>query len=127
MSSFFDFLNAINDTKKDLIKEDPHTEKDYVPFMVNRGLSYFGDTVMYANEMNMHASIPKKWQFEFYLAGIKKKKRFSKWSKKESTSDDLKLIMQEYNYSSKRAQEALDMLTNEQLKSIRESYKTGGK
>jgi NACalpha-BTF3-like transcription factor len=127
MSSFFDFLNAINDTKKDLIKEDPHTEKDYVPFMVNRGLSYFGDTVMYANEMNMHSSIPKKWQFEFYLTGIKKKKRFSKWAKKESTSDDLKLIMQEYNYSSKRAQEALDMLTDEQLKSIRESYKTGGK
>jgi NACalpha-BTF3-like transcription factor len=127
MSSFFDFLNAINDTKKDLIKEDPHTEKDYVPFMVNRGLSYFGDTVMYANEMNMHTSIPKKWQFEFYLTGVKKKKRFSKWAKKESTSDDLKLIMQEYNYSSKRAQEALDMLTNEQLKSIRESYKTGGK
>jgi NACalpha-BTF3-like transcription factor len=112
---------------KDLIKEDPHTEKDYVPFMVNRGLSYFGDTVMYANEMNMHASIPKKWQFEFYLTGLKKKKRFSKWAKKESTSDDLKLIMQEYNYSSKRAQEALDMLTDEQLKSIRESYKTGGK
>lgn len=127
MSSFFDFLNAINDTKKDLIKEDPHTEKDYVPFMVNRGLSYFGDTVMYANEMNMHASISKKWQFEFYLAGIKKKKRFSKWAKKESTSDDLKLIMQQYDYSAKRAQEALDMLTDEQLKSIRESYKTGGR
>lgn len=127
MSSFFDFLNAINDTKKDLIREDPHTEKDYVPFMVNRGLSYFGDTVMYANEMNMHTSIPKKWQFEFYLSGIKKKKRFSKWAKKDSTSDDLKLIMQQYDYSAKRAQEALDMLNDEQLKSIRESYKTGGR
>ena len=127
MSSFFDFLNAINDTKKDLIREDPHTEKDYVPFMVNRGLSYFGDTVMYANEMNMHTSIPKKWQFEFYLSGIKKKKRFSKWAKKDSTSDDLKLIMQQYDYSAKRPQEALDMLNDEQLKSIRESYKTGGR
>ena len=127
MSSFFDFLNAINDTKEDLLRKDPHTEKDYVPFMVNRGLSYFGDTVMYANEMNMHASIPKKWQFEFYLSGIKKKKRFSKWTKKDSTSDDLKLIMEEYDYSAKRAQEALDMLTDEQLKSIRESYKTGGR
>ena len=127
MTSFFDFLDAIKDTKKDLIKEDPHTEKDYVPFMVNRGLSYFGDTVMYANEMNMHSSIPKKWQFEFYLSGIKKKKRFSKWAKKDSTSDDLKLIMQQYDYSAKRAQEALDMLSDEQIKSIRESYKTGGR
>lgn len=127
MSSFFDFLNAINDTKKDLIKEDPHSEKDYVPFMVNRGLSYFGDTIMYANEMNTHASIPKKWQFDFYLNGIKKKKRFSKWSKKDSTSDDLKLIMQQYDYSAKRAQEALDLLTDDQLKNIRESYKTGGR
>lgn len=123
----FEYLNAINFTKVNLLKDDPHLLKDYNSFIVNRGLSYFGDTVMYANEMNMHASIPKKWQFDFYLAGIKKKKRFSKWSKRESTSDDLKLIMQQYDYSAKRAQEALDMLTDDQLKSIRESYKTGGR
>lgn len=81
--SFFDYLNAINTTKKDLMKEDPLSEKDYVPFMINRGLSYFPDTIMYANEMNKYSSIPKDWQFAFYMHSIKPKKRFSKWHKKD--------------------------------------------
>lgn len=125
--NFFDFLNSINDTKDHLIKKDPHTEKDYVPFMVNRGLSYFSDTIMYANEMNMHASIPKTWQYEFYLNAIKKKKRFSKWAKKDASSEDLKLVMNEYGYSAKRAQEAISLLNDEQLTDLRKKYSMGGK
>lgn len=125
--NFFDFLNAINDSKEDLIKKDPLNEKDYVPFMVNRGLSYFTDTIMYANEMNMHASTPKKWQFDFYLHGVKKKKRFAKWAKKDASTDDIKLVMKEYDYSAKRAQEALTLLTDHQLVELRAKYDTGGR
>jgi len=125
--SFFDFLNAINDTKKDLIKEDPHTEKDYVPFMINRGLSYFPDTIMFANEMNAHASIPKNWQFDFYLNGIVKKKRFSKWHKRDQNSDQLALVMREYGYSAQKAAQALELLTEKQIKELQEKYKTGGR
>ena len=125
--NFFDFLNAINDSKEDLIKKDPLNEKDYVPFMVNRGLSYFADTVMYANEMNLHAAVQKKWQFDFYLHAVKKRKRFSKWAKKDSSTDDIKLLMKEYNYSAKRAQEALTLLTDHQLVELRAKYDTGGR
>ena len=125
--SFFDFLNAINDSKKDLIKEDPLTEKDYVPFMINRGLSYFPDTIMFANEMNKHPSIPKDWQFAFYLNGVNKKKRFSKWHKKDQNSENLKLVMREYNYSSEKAVVALELLTDENLKELRLKYIEGGR
>lgn len=125
--SFFDYLNAINTTKKDLMKEDPLSEKDYVPFMINRGLSYFPDTIMYANEMNKYASAPKDWQFAFYLNSIKPKKRFSKWSKKDQNSDDIKLIMREYNYSAVRAAEALEILSDSQLTELRNSYTAGGR
>ena len=125
--SFFDYLNAINTTKKDLMKEDPLSEKDYIPFMINRGLSYFPDTIMYANEMNKYSSIPKDWQFAFYMHSIKPKKRFSKWHKKDQNSDDLNLIMKAYGYSSQKAAEALEILTDAQLVAIRESYSTGGK
>lgn len=125
--SFFDFLNAINDSKKDLIKEDPLTEKDYVPFMINRGLSYFPDTIMFANEMNKHATIPKDWQFAFYLNGVNKKKRFSKWHKKDQNSENLKLVMREYNYSSEKAAVALELLTDENLKQLRLKYTEGGR
>jgi len=123
----FDYLNAINLTKKDLMKEDPLNAKDYNAFIVNRGLSYFPDTVLYANEMNRFASIPKDWQFAFYLNSIKTKKRFSKWHKKDQNSEDLNLIMKAYGYSSQKAAEALEILTDEQLASIRANYDAGGK
>ena len=58
----FDFVNSINYDKRDLF-EDPQAEKDYVPFLVNRSLSYFPDTALYANEMNQQAGIPKRWQY----------------------------------------------------------------
>ena len=125
--NFFDFLNAINVTKQDLIKDDPQSEKEYVPFMVNRGLSYFHDTIMYANEMNKYASVPKKWQFDFYRNSIPKKKRFSKWHKKDQNSDDLNLVMNAYNYSSEKAAAALEILTDEQIKNLRDSYSRGGR
>jgi hypothetical protein len=125
--NFFDFLNSINDSKEDLLKKDPLSEKDYNSFMVNRGLSYFGDTILYANEMNSRTDIPKKWQYEFYLYGIKKKRRLSKWHKKDVNGEDLKLVMQEYQYSTKRALEVLSLLTEEQLQTIREKHDTGGR
>jgi NACalpha-BTF3-like transcription factor len=61
------------------------------------------------------------------LHGVRKKKRFSKWAKKSASSDDIKLIMKEYDYSIKRAQEALEMLSEQQLKDMREKYVIGGK
>ena len=125
--SFFDYLNAINVSKVDLMKEDPLSEKDYVPFMINRGLSYFSDTIMYANEMNKYSNIPKDWQFAFYMQSVPKKKRFSKWHKKDQNSDDLNLIMTVYDYSSQRAAEALELLTEAQVQSLRDSYSKGGK
>ena len=125
--NFFDFLNSINTTKKDLLEEDPLSEKDYNSFMVNRGLSYFHDTVMYANEMNRYSSLPKDIQYRFYLSAISKKKRFSKWHKKDQNSEDLKLIMNAYSYSSSKAAIALEILSTDQLQQLRNHYDKGGK
>jgi len=123
----FDFLNAINMTKKDLIREDPLNEKDYSPYMVNRGLSYFADTVMMANEMNQHGSIPKVWQNDFLLNTISKKKRFSKWHKKDADDRKLLLIMEYYKYSTERAKEVMDIVSPDQLTMIEEKLYKGGK
>lgn len=123
----FDFLNEINTGKKDLLREDPLNEKDYSPFMVNRGLSYFSDTIMMANEMNRVNGIPKIWQNDFFLNTISKKKRFSKWHKKEADSQSLQLVMEYFQYSSKRAREVMDILSPDQLKMIQEKLYKGGK
>lgn len=127
MTTFFDFLNSVNENKRDLLKEDPANVSEYVPFMVNRGLSYFPDTVMFANEMNQHASIPKEWQYAFYLNGVSKRRRFSKWSKRDATPEDVSLVMRAYQYSSEKAMLALKLLTTEQLEEMRAVETKGGK
>lgn len=123
----FDFLNAINLTKANLMAEDDFAVKDYAPFMVNRGLSYFHDTVLLANEMNRHSELDNDIQFSFLLNSVTKRKRFSKWHKKDAASDDVKLVMEYYGYSNEKAQKALEFLTPQNLEMIKEKLYKGGR
>ena len=123
---FREIIPSILQTKKSVIKDEIDL-KDYKPFMVNRALSYHMDCVLYANEMNMHAAIPKNWQFDFYREGIVKKKRFSKWHKRDQNSDQIALVIREYGYSAQKAAQALELLTEKQIKELQEKYKTGGR
>lgn len=117
----FDYLNSINNTKKHILED----EKDYNAFMINRGLSYFPDTVLYANEMNMNAHIDNELQYSFLINIIRKRKRFSKWNK-TSESDDIKSIKEYYGYSNEKARDVLPLLTNNELKLIKERIHHGG-
>ena len=123
----FDFINAINLTKKDLLTEDRVAIKDYTPYLVNRGLSYFPDTILYANEMNVNTGIPNDWQFYFFLNSIPKKKRFSKWFKKDSDTESFNLVKEYFKYSDEKTKEALTILTDTQLAMIKEKLYKGGK
>ena len=60
-----DWLNSINQTKKNLIDEDPSIEKDYPPYIINRCFSGHLDAVLFANEMNKHNFLPKRMQNDF--------------------------------------------------------------
>ena len=89
-----DYLNAINYTKEPLLDtDDESVEKGYTPFVVNRCLSYFIDTVLYANEMNRRPETDKKMQFDYLQKSIRKNKRYSKWLKQESV-ENLDIIKQ---------------------------------
>ena len=78
-----DFLTAINYTKESLFDtEDEMVQKDYVPFIINRCLSYFPDTIFHANEMNKLNHTEKRLQFDYLRNAIRKRKRYSKWLKK---------------------------------------------
>jgi hypothetical protein len=123
----FDFINAINFSKEDLFKDDPQANKDYEPYIVNRGLSFFHDTVVQANTMNQYASLPNEWQFRFLLNSVTKKKRFSKWAKKDKATESLKLVQEYFGYSSEKAKDALSILSDEQLNEIKEKLNKGGK
>ena len=121
----FDFINDISHLKKDLLNEA--TEREYSAYMVNRFLSMDITTIMYANEMNKFASIPKQWQFDFYRIGVPKRKRFSKWHKQDKIEEDVKNLMQEYNYSHQKALQVISILSDEQLEELRKKYKIGGR
>lgn len=120
----FDFLDAINVTKKDLIV-DSTTEKEYIPFLMNRGLSYFPDTILYANEMNQLHFLDNKPQFLFLLNTVRPRKRFSKWHKSE-LEESIKIISVAYNYSHAKAKQVLNLFTPEQLNIMREKQQKGG-
>jgi hypothetical protein len=124
MMTPFDFIKSISENKKDLML-DKLAEKEYNAFMVNRGLSFFPDTILYANEMNMNHHLDNKLQFSYLMTIIRPRKRFSKWAKKK-TSDDLQAISEYYNCNMKKAEEYLRMLNADQLKSIKEALNRGG-
>jgi hypothetical protein len=121
----FDYLNAINQTKEDVMVDDV-AESKYNPFLVNRGLSYFVDTILYANEMNLHNHIDKRMQFDFLCSSIRKKKRFSKWAKAEKVTD-LEVVKEYYGYSNEKAKAILPLLNNEQLDTLKLKLNKGGK
>ena len=125
MANPFEYLNSINTTKKDIMVDDIE-EKSYVPFMVNRGLSYFPDTILYANEMNLNHHIDHRLQFDFFINIIKKKKRFSKWAKAIDI-ENLQLIKEYYGYSNEKAKSVLSLLNNEQIEELKIRICKGGK
>ena len=125
MSNPFDYVNSINITKKDIMHDDI-SEKAYPAFMVNRALSYFNDTVLYANEMNVHHTIDSKLQYCFLINIIKKKKRFSKWAKAYNI-EDLELIKEYYGYSNEKAKSVLSLLNDAQINELKLRIYKGGK
>lgn len=120
----FDFVNAINYTKENLIT-DEESEKKYNPFMVNKALSFGQDTIFYANAMNEHHQLPKALQFAFLINTIRPMKRYNSWIKGEK-SEELELVKQYFGYSLDKARAALRILTPNQLNDIRNIMHTGG-
>jgi hypothetical protein len=119
-----DWLNSINFTKENLM-EDLSNKKDYPPYIINRCMSAHVDCILYANEMNMHSHLSKDMQYAFYLNGIRKKKRFSPWIRKDKVND-IDAVKQYYGYSNEKASQALKVLNNTQLNFIKQRLEKGG-
>jgi len=120
----FDFIKAINDSKN-VMKDDLFAEKDYIPFLVNRGLSFFQDTVIQVNEMNRLHFIDNKLQFDYLLNNIRPRKRWSKWLKPDKI-DNLELVKTYFGFGNEKAKDALEVLTNENIENIKNKLAKGG-
>ena len=120
-----DWLNSINQNKKNIMNDDPSSEKDYAPYIINRCLSGHIDCVMYAKEMNKYNFLPKRLQYDFFINIVRTKKRYSPWLNKEKIKD-IDYVKRYYGYNNEKALQALSILSKEQLTFIKAKFETGG-
>jgi hypothetical protein len=125
MAELKDWLNSINYTKKDIMV-DEYEEKKYPAYIINKCLSAHTDCLFYVNELNRLHHLDKRLQNDFLLNSIGKRKRFAKWLR-SSKVKNLDLIKQYYGYSNEKAKQALDILTAEDIETIKIKMNKGGK
>ena len=123
-----DYLKAINETKENLLDTNDITwEKKYPPYVINRCMSMFYDTVMHSNEMNGLHFLPKRMQFHYFINSIRKKRRFGgKWLS-QTKLKNLALVKEYYGYSNSKAKEALNILSKNQIENIKIKLTKGGR
>lgn len=124
MDIFKDILPSIMETKKNVVKVE--NEKDYVPFVVNRALSFHKDCIFFANQMNQVPNVDGILQYQYLLNIIRSyKRRYQKWHKRE-TIENLEAVKEYYNYSTEKAKESLLVLSDNQLEQIKKRLFRGG-
>ena len=122
-----EYLNAINHTKKPLMDtEDEVWEKKYPPFIVNKCVAPFQDTIMLVNEINRLHHVDKKLQFDFLLNSLRTRKRFAPWLKANKQSN-LEYVKEFYGYDNEKAKVALDILNDKQISAIKQKMNKGGR
>ena len=121
-----DYLYSINQSKKNILYDDADAERGYPPYIINRCLSSFTDTILFVNEMNKNSHLPKKMQYDFLLNSVKPRKRFPPWARKDSI-DYLEVVKEYYGYNDDKALQALRILTKDQLDHIAKVLNKGGK
>ena len=122
-----DYLNAINHTKERLLdSEDEQWEKKYPPFIVNKCVAPFPDTLMLVNEINQLHHLDKKLQFDFLLNSLRTRKRYTPWMKAKKLKN-LEYVKEYYGYNNEKAKIALDILSDEQVSAIKQKLNKGGR
>lgn len=116
-TSPFDYINSISSSRENQILSGELTAEGYNAFIINRGLSLYPDTVLYAQEMNVRPDVPAECQYHFLHEAVTKKKRWSKWPKRSISKDDEKVIdvlRKNYRLSNEKCDEVIKLLTDEQ-------------
>jgi hypothetical protein len=125
MSDLFkEIIPSILQTKK--VEVTQENERDYVPFVVNKALSFHYDCVLQANQMNLIPNTEKLLQYHYLLNKVRGYRRpFQKWQKL-SKDDDISAVKEYFNYSNEKARDAMTVLTQDDLKKIKEYLFKGG-
>lgn len=126
----FTYIESITSSKRHMMKvteNDELAEKGYLPFITNRNLSYFPDTLGDANIINRFSHLSNRMQYDYYFYSLRPKRRFSgKWGKVNKT-DDIAAICERFKCSYKKALEILLILSPSELQNVYSAIEKGGK
>lgn len=126
MPTLGEYLKSINTTKEDIIV-DEQSEKDYLPFIVNRCLSYFKDSALFVNEINMYGNLDKKMQYDFLRHVLNKRNRFSRWDKPDMSNKEIIDALKEYyNISEIKAKEIFRIMSHAHKEELLAKIYKGG-
>lgn len=121
---FKETIPSILQTKKAVITSE--NEGDYVPFVVNRALSFHYDCVLYANEMNKLPNTDKLLQYHYLMNKIRGYRRpFQKWQKLIK-DESIEIIKEYYNCSNEKAKEYALVLLENQIADLKMRLYKGG-
>lgn len=122
------FLNSINNTKTNVLLEDSNgkIEEAYNSYIINKSLSYFPDTIMQSNTVNMYFNLDNKMKYDFLLNSIRKRKRFTPWVK-STAEENIEVIKMYFNVGNEKANEILSLLNEKQINKIKEQLSKGGR
>lgn len=125
VKNVFDFINDLCNDKH--YRLDDSTKRKYDSFMVNRGLSQHADTLFFANEMNKMPFLDKTLQHDFYFHIVEPKRRYGKWAKAGTDDEVIALIIEEYNVNQIHARQYFELMSENDIKNLKEKYQIGGK
>ena len=122
-----DYLNAINYTKEPLLDtEDEQWVKKYPPYIINKCIAPFPDSLMLVNEINQLHHLDKKLQYDFLINSLRPRKRYTPWMKAKKL-ENLEYVKEYYGYNNEKAKSALDILNDEQISAIKTKLNKGGR
>lgn len=106
-----DIVNSISNSRVIEFTEQQIESSDYNIFSVNLFFSKFEDTIFLANELNCMQHQPTKYEHYLYLQTMtRKRKRKSTFIKKDKKREDnIKAVMDYYEYSRIKAKEAIQL------------------
>jgi hypothetical protein len=110
----FDYINSINN------KTGMLNTKDYNAFIVNRGFSYFNDTIQQAEILNENFKLPTDMQYRLLYEMITQRKRYAKWVNSNEVEDiprynKIIKIQIHYQCSELKAIDMVDIVPDEEL------------
>jgi hypothetical protein len=121
---FKELIPSILQTKRNCLLTE-QDEKAYPHFIVGRALSQYPDTVLTANEINKYPGLDNKLKYDFLLNIVKPCYRpFAKWAKRVEPID-LAVVKEYYGYSDAKALDALRILSDAQINSLKIELEKG--